>query len=101
MDKETKKMLEDLKGVLDTLLTGDKGKMAEKINERLLEANKQPVIISIEKDKHGKATTKVEGERLAILLTRAGLENALLKKLNVPTQVWEMLKQVVDSEEAE
>ena len=90
MDKEIKEMLkellEDLREKLDKI--DGEFNLQDKINK----AHKEKAIISIEKHEDGTAITKVEGSNLAILITLAGLENAVLGKLNPPKGLWELIK---------
>lgn len=88
MDKEIKEMLKELLKDLEEKL--------DKINE----AHKQPAKISIEKHEDGSADTHIEGSNLAILITLAGLENAVLGKLNPPKGLWELIKNTTGTMEA-
>lgn len=87
MDKELKKMLEKLTTILEKEI---KGKLIEKIKEAINE----PCKISREKESGGKATTKIEGSILSILITLASLEKTVLEKLDPPAGLFEMLKEI-------
>ena len=95
MDKELKEMLKDLLKDLESKL--DKRGDFD-IKTKLEEASKEDTEISI-KVKDGKAKTKIEGSGLALLITLAGLEKTLLKKLNPPKGIYDIVKQVVDTED--
>lgn len=85
MNKELKEMFKKLLKDLD--------KMEEfNIEDKLSEAFKEPVKISIEKFEDGKSCIEYEGTNLSILITLAGLENAILKELKAPKGVWELVK---------
>ena len=101
MDKELEKMLKDVNGVLGDYLDKNKDKMSKMINDRFEEASKKEFKITTERDGSGKVKVKIIGERLAVLQGLAGLEKTLLKKFEVPELIWEMLKDAVDTEDAE
>ena len=93
-------MSEMLNKMLIEMLKENKDEINKMIGDRLEEATKQPVTISLTNDK-GNATVKVEGERLAILLNLISLEKKILEKLSVSNELWEMLKQTVGVEEVD
>lgn len=69
-------------------------------NENMLEREMSKALnrkakISVETFGDGKAKTKIEGDNLAILIALAGLEQKVLKSLNTPKSVWEMVKNIV------
>lgn len=98
MDNEIKEMLKDLLKDLEEKLD----KIGEEFNlkDKISEAHKEKAVISIEKQEDGTAITRVEGSNLAILITLAGLEKAVLKKLNPPKGLYEMIKHSVGVKEA-
>lgn len=98
MDKEIKEMLKELLKDLEEKLDKIDGdfNLKYKINE----AHKQPAKISIEKHEDGSADTHIEGSNLAILITLAGLENAVLGKLNPPKGLWGLIKNTTGTMEA-
>ena len=49
----------------------------------------------IEKDNDGTAETHIEGTNLAILITLAGLEKAILEQTKTPAFVWERVQKQV------
>lgn len=100
MDKNFIEMLEKLNTMLEKEI-----KNLEKngdIKEKIHEAYEQPCEISIKKK--GKtsegADCKIVGSNLAILVTLAGLEKAILEKLNPPAGLYEMIKQTTGVMEA-
>lgn len=85
MNKELKEMFKKLLKDLD--------KMEEfNIEDELSEAFKEPAKISIEKFEDGKSRLEYEGNNLAILITLAALENAILKELKASKGVWKLVK---------
>ena len=98
MDKETREMFKELNETLSKFLKRNKEKS---IIDRLKEASKDEFKIVVERGKDGITNIEVEGERLAILVGLAGLENHLLKELETPDEIWEIIKQVTDTEEVE
>lgn len=97
---EDLKMSKMLNKMLIEMLKENKDEINKMIGDRLEEATKEPVTISLTNDK-GNATVKVEGERLAILLNLISLEKKILEKLSVSNDLWEMLKQTVGVEEVD
>lgn len=97
MSNELREMLKDLLKDLDKKLDeiGDLN-----IDDKINEAFKQPAKLSIEKFEDGKSILDVEGTNLAILITLAGLEKAVLKKLNQPRGLWDLIKHSVETMEA-
>lgn len=98
MDKETREMFKELNETLSKFLKRNKEKT---IIDRLKEASKDEFKIVVERGEDGITNVDVEGERLAILVGLAGLENHLLKELETPDEIWEIIKQVTDTEEVE
>lgn len=105
MDKEMlemlKKISEKLEKINTTDMKNDVGDIKSIVQNKISEAFNEPAIISIEKDNDGKAETHVEGTSLAILITLAGLEKTIIKKLEVPSSTWELIKSAVGTREAE
>lgn len=94
MDKEIKEILKKINKMLDKEL-----KKGDKLKKDLEKAFDEPALISIKKDKSGKAETHIEGTNLALLITLAGLENTILDKLNVPTGLFDVIKDMVGTKE--
>lgn len=90
MDKELLEMFNKLKNI-----------MADNVKDSISEAFNEPAKISIEKDADGRAKTHIEGKPLPILIALAGLEKAVLEKLDAPTGVWELIKEAVGTKEVE
>lgn len=101
IDKELKEKLEELNGLLRDVVEDNKQGLIDKLNDRLEKAHKEKVIISVEKDIDGKAETKIEGTRLALLVTLAGLEKSVLNQLHCSEGEFEIIKSSVGVREAE
>ena len=97
MDKE---ILEMLKNINETLKKVN-GANCDYIKEKISEAFNEPAEVSIKKEADGKAITHVEGRALPILITLAGLEKAVVEKLDASTGVWELIKETVGTKEVE
>lgn len=95
MNKEIK---EDLKKV-SKLLEEMKSQAISEFSNKISEAIKEPAIISIEKDYDGKADTRIEGERLALIITLAGLEQTMFEKLNVDKEEFDLIKEFIGTKE--
>lgn len=89
--------MEELKELMDKLLSSTLTKTLESLEENLHE----PCKIAIEKDKKGVAHTQIEGKRVAILITLAGLEKTILEKTNTPSEVYEFIRKLVGAEDNE
>jgi len=100
-NQELKKMLHELNEKLGKILEDQGEEIENAITDRINEALNEECFISITKDKYGKAVTKAEGSTLAILVTLAGLEKALLRETHVPSNVWEMIKDTVGAREVD
>ncbi len=70
-------------------------------NDKLLKALNEECKISIEKDKNGMSSINLKGKSLSLLLTLAGLEKAMLKKLDVSEPEFELIKSILDTKEVE
>lgn len=90
MKKELLEMLDELNETLEDLLKDNNDILTDRINE----AMKDKASISIEKDSNGGANVNIEGERLAILVALAGLEETVLRKLHTPVSVWKTIKEI-------
>lgn len=99
MNKELKEILKDLHGVLDELLRGDKEALKNRVDKIFTEAMEEKASIEITKHEDGRAETKIEGNALVVLMTLAGLEKTILNEYNVPSEVWEIIKDAVGSKE--
>lgn len=98
MDKELKKLLKDLNGVLGDFLDKNKDKMSKMLNDRFNKASKEEFKISAEREKNGSVKVEFKGDTLAILVGLAGLEKSILKQLKTPDSAWELIKDAVDME---
>lgn len=95
MDKELLETLEKINKTLEKF----NNENSKEIKEKIEKAFSEPATISIKKDADGHAETHIEGKTLAILVTLAGLELAILEKLDVPSGVWGLIKSTVGAEE--
>lgn len=93
--KEITKMLEELEKIVA------KNDLKNIVEKRLNEALNEPVSISVKKNKNGKAEVKMDGERLAVLITLAGLEQTILRNTDTPVEIWEFIKERVGSMEVD
>lgn len=100
-DKDLKEMLKSMENILKLLNDSDLGKAKEKFSNMLEEAINEPAIISIEKDNGGKAETRVEGKRLAILVTLAGAEKSILRNIKASEEEFNFIKNFVGSAEVD
>lgn len=91
----------DLDERLDSLIDLLKGTVKGVINDTLEENKNEPVKISIEKDKKGKATVNVEGKPVDILMTLARLEKSILEEIDPPAGFYEMIKEKIGIQGAE
>ena len=89
MNKELKEMAKSMERLTKLALS-----------EALDKAVNEECTLSITKGKDGKACTKIEGSRLAILITLAGLEKTVLDKIEDQVGLFEMVKEFVGTEEA-
>ena len=99
MDKELMEILEKLNNMLEKEIKNFE--KTEGIKEKINEAFKEKAVISIKKHENGTAKTHIEGTNLAVLITLAGLEKTVIEKLKVPNEIWEMIKNIVGTREAE
>lgn len=98
MDKELIKLLEELNTMLEEEIKSfEKSGVIEK---RIEKAFKEKATISIKKFKGGSSEVSVEGSKLAVLITLAGLEKGIIEHFNVPTELWKMIKDMVGTKEA-
>ena len=95
MDKELSKMMEDLKETLNLMTKF----MGSDIQKEIDKSFNEEATISIKKHKDGSADVNVGGKTLAVLITLAGLERGILKKLEVPDEIWEMIKDITGCKE--
>lgn len=95
MDKELKKLLEEIK---ERLSKKDK---LETLSDLLDKALKEKTIISIEKDTKGKSTINVEGNRLSLLVTLAALEKSILEQLDCDSIEFDFIKTITGTKEAD
>jgi len=98
MDKEIEKLMKDILKKMDKKLNDmeDIDKITEK---KIEEHSKKPCKLSIEKGDDGEAKITVIGTNMSILIGLAGLEKAVLKKLNPPAGLFEHIKRKIDTME--
>ena len=85
-------MIKDVKEILEMFSN------TKKLKEALLTATKEECGILLEKKKDGECNISTHGNKLAILIALAALEESLLDQLEVPKPVWEMIKDVTGME---
>ena len=95
------KLIKDFLEAVKDLMTGETGTLAKKVDARFDEAIKEKAVVSIEKFEDGRATTRIEGSNLSVLIALAGLEKTVFEKLEVPEGLWEMVKEKIGTKEAE
>ena len=96
MDKDIKDMLKDLLNKM-----GEKLEKVEKVDSMISEAINEPCKICIDKKENGEACLGVEGSRLALLVTLAGMEKSILNKLDCDNQEFSFIKSVVGTKEGD
>lgn len=96
MDKKLSEMMKELEKTL-SLLTNF---MGSDIQKEIHKSFNEEATISIKKHKDGTAETTINGSSLAILITLAGLEKAILEKLEAPDEIWHMIKDITGCREA-
>ena len=101
MEKEFKEMLKNLKEMLEIVENSDIGKAKEKFSNMLEEAINQPCKITIEKNKGGKCNVKLQGNELSLLLTLAGAEENILKRIYCEQETFDFIKTFVGSKEVD
>lgn len=99
MDKELNKILKELNGVLGDMVEIIQNDITDKLDKDIQKAGKEKCIISMETFENGKSNLHIEGSNLALLVNLAGLENAILKKLDPPVGLWELIKDVTHTKE--
>lgn len=99
MDKELNKILKELNGVLGDMVETIENDITDKLDKDIQKAGKEKCTISMESFGDGTSKLQVDGSNLAILVNLAGLENAILKKLDPPVGLWELIKDVTDTKE--
>lgn len=95
MDKKVKKKLDDL---LDALF--DKSNILKEYEKTMNKALKEPCTIEMTKNKNGKATVKIMGARLPLLLLLAGCEKNILQQLNCSEDEFDFIKRQIGTKEA-
>ena len=98
-EKELLDALKEVNKMLEKLIDNDGA--TDVLSERIKKAHNESALISIKKDKDGRAEVKLEGTNLSLLITLAGLEKAVLEKTHVPTEIWDAIKKSVGTMEAE
>lgn len=91
MKEELLKELKELNELVEDMIENDEG-FENMLKKKIKKAYKEKALISINKKENGDAEVKVEGNGIAILIALAGLEKAILEKLNTSKQLWELIK---------
>lgn len=99
-NKDLEKILKDLKSMAKTLEKANE-KSEKEFLKNLEESLKLPCKIHLDKDETGEAKIEVVGNTKALLISLAGLEEAILKQLDVLTGMFEMVKGYVGTKEAQ
>ena len=94
---ENKKVKELIGELVKEIIGGEN--IEDAFRSEFEEALQQECEISAKKDKDGVSHTHIEGSGLAILITLAGLEKGILKKLGCSESMYEIVKNVVGTEE--
>ena len=99
-----KLMKKDIYDELKELMENDELKKYTDLFKALIEAKVNEVInedtkISINKKADGTAKANITGSRMGVLVTLAGLEKTILKQLDAPAGLFEIIKDVVETME--
>lgn len=97
MDKELKEMFKELNDNLKEMIP----LMMSDIEKTIDKGFKEEAEIRIKKNKDGSSELSVTGTNCAVLIALAGLEEGILKKLDPPKGVWELIKKKVGTREVE
>lgn len=97
-------MKKDIYDELKELMENDELKKYADLFKKLIEAKvneciEEDTTISIEKKADGTAKANITGSRMGVLVALAGLEKTILKQLNAPAGLLEIIKDVVDTME--
>ena len=91
---------EKIKGLIGEIVKEMLGENVDQdIKDKFNKAINQECEISIKKGKDGVTHSYIMGSNLAILITLAGLEQAILNKLGCSESMYEMVKRAVGTEE--
>ena len=71
------------------------------VESELKEAINLPCKITVEKNSKGIACSSIEGTKLSILTTLAGLEKSILSKIDCNKEEFEFIKEFVGSKDLE
>lgn len=96
MDKELKEMFRELNDSLKQTTS----LMIDDLQKTIDKGFKEEAEISIKTKKDGSANISVNGTNCAVLIALAALEQGIMKKLNTPKEVWELIKEKVGTREA-
>lgn len=97
-NKELNKVIEELEKLLKKMENKTtKTSLVEVIEQNM----NRPASIHIDKNENGECSAKLEGTRIAILITLAGLEKTILEQLDPPTALWETIKKHIGTMEVE
>lgn len=86
------KNLDKLYEMLKELVEPTEIEIMKLLDKQIEKAHKEEAKISIEKKADGSACSIIEGSKTAILISLAGLEKSILRKLEVPESVWKYIK---------
>ena len=103
MDKKLDELLESLKEINKFMENAiGTNELDKKIKDFVDAGINGEAFISIKKNKkNGTSEIKVEGTRPAILVGLAGAEKGILKQLDVPSGLFDLVKKSVGTKEAE
>ena len=99
MDRDVKKLLKNIDKMLSKVLEENKDDITKQLDKKLERALKEKTTISMKKDNEGKADMHIEGDRIALIVTLAGLEKNMLKQLDVSEEMFELIKKMVGTKE--
>ena len=99
MDKELLELLKELNKLLGDMVDENVEELSKQLNKELKRGLKEKAKLSIEIFGNGKAKTCIEGKTLPILIALATLEKSVLKDLNPPKGLYELIKNKVQTME--
>lgn len=100
MDKQLLEILEGINKSMENLLKDNTSNKISRVKKEIKQAFKESAEISIKKHTNGDSDISIKGRGLAVLITLAGLEKGILEKLNVPKELWEIIKELTGAKEA-
>ena len=99
MNKELIKELKKLNELLGEVLDENIEELTKELNKELKRGLKEKAKLSVETFGNGNAKTCIEGKTLPILIALSTLEKTVLKDLNPPKGLYELIKNKVQSME--